>query len=126
MQRVAKSPDLMDETIRKNIIKFREETKLSQAQVADLSGVPMNNLSRYERGENAVPASVIPLLAQVFGRDPGDFYKSTPGPPPDDAELDVYFLRVRPGRDEDTQVTAEIRAAIARGNEKLRKAKHKK
>jgi transcriptional regulator with XRE-family HTH domain len=126
MRNVAKSPDPMDETIRRNIVKFREETKLSQAQVADLSGVPMGNLSRYERGENAVPASVIPLLAQVFGRDPGDFYRRDPGPPPDDAELDVYFLRVRPGRDEDAAVAAEIRAAIARGNEKLRGRKHKK
>jgi hypothetical protein len=37
---VAKALDPTDETIRKNLIRFREETKLSQAQVSDLSGVP--------------------------------------------------------------------------------------
>ncbi len=116
----------VDEVIRKNLERFRAEAGLSQAQVADLSGVPMTNLSRYERGENTIPAGILPALASVFGRTPGDFYLEDPGPPPPDSELDVFFLRTRPGREVDEKVLAEVRAALRRGNDLIRKQKGKR
>lgn len=120
MQDVASAPDPTDETIRKNLVRFRKEAGLSQAEVADLSGVPMNNLSRYERGENGIPSSILPQLARVFGREPGDFFRADPGPPPSQGDLDVYFLRTRPGIAVGDDITAEVLAGLARGN-----AKHK-
>lgn len=123
---MAKALDPVDERIRKNLVRFREECGLSQAQLADLSGVPMNNLSRYERGENAVPASVIDLLSAVFGRKPGDFYENEPGPAPKPEERNVFFLRTWPGVEIDDKVAAEVREAIASANAKVRARKHRK
>ncbi|MGN6107078.1 MAG: helix-turn-helix domain-containing protein [Kofleriaceae bacterium] len=92
-------PDLdqIEELIRKNLILFREQANLSQAQLADLSGVPMANLGRYERGDNAVPASTLGALSHVFGRSVADFYQENPPPPPPEDDLPPVFYRVRPG-----------------------------
>lgn len=122
---MAKALDPVDERIRKNLIRFREECGLSQAQLADLSGVPMNNLSRYERGENTPPPSAIEMVAVVVGRDPGDFFKSDP-PPAKPDERNVFFLRTWPGVDVDDKVAAEVRDAIAAANAKIRARRHRK
>lgn len=126
---VAKGSKLLDpveEIIRANVLRFREESGLSQAQVADISGVPMNNFSRYERGDHPFPASVIVQLSAVFGRPVGDFYASDPGPPPKVDDLDVFFLRTRPGREIDEKIAAEVREALAAANARARGRRPKK
>ena len=42
LRSMAKAADPRDELVRTNLIKFREDASLSQAQLGDLSGVPVD------------------------------------------------------------------------------------
>lgn len=90
-----------EEKIRRNLVRFVEESGYSQVQVADLAGMPQATLRRYMIGENAIPADVLEPLAAVFGRNEGDFFQDNPPPAPknlqDIDEVSPLFLKSRPG-----------------------------
>lgn len=117
---MGKTRDPQEETIQKNLAKFREEAELSQAQAADLSGVPLDNLRRYEKGASGVPATVLKMLADVYGHRVDDFYAIDP-PKADRAEAPVFFLRTFPGAEVDAEVYRDLIKAIEDGNMRQRK-----
>jgi len=47
--------------------RLRESRRLSQRELADLIGVRVMQVNRYERGENLPSAVTLPSLARVFG-----------------------------------------------------------
>lgn len=98
LQTVTKPKDLepIDDLMRRNLVRFIDESGYSQLQVADMAGIPQANLGRYCRGENAVPANILPVLATVFGRTVSDFFASEP-PPGDIESAPPVFLKRRPG-----------------------------
>ncbi len=105
----------MEERIRRNLIKFTEQSGYSANQVADLAGVPQATLGRYIRGENSVSVEYLKPLADVFGRKVDDFYEKDPPPPPDDIELQrPAFLRARPGVNLTEEDLAEFDAFLER------------
>ena len=117
---MGKTRDPQEEVIRRNLARFRDEAELSQAQAADLSGVPLDNLRRYEKGDSGVPATVLKLLADVYGHRVDDFYAVEP-PKGDRAEVPVYFLRTFPGADIDEEVYRDVAKAIEDANARQRK-----
>lgn len=108
--------DPIEERIRQNLIRFREEAKLSVAKASDLSGVPDANLRRYEDGTSGPPAAALKQLADAYGHDIGHFYVTEPPP----ADLDArphYFLRVRPDADYTPELYAELQEVVDKINE---------
>lgn len=117
-------PDL--EIVRTNLERFRKEAGLSQADAADLAGVPLDNLRRYENGAvTAIPGNVLRQLALAYGHAMDDFYLESP-PQARLGEAPIYFLKTRPGAEVDADVDAEIRRAIESANKKVRGKKAKK
>lgn len=121
MQRMAKVHDPIDQRLRENLQKFIAESGYTQNQVADLSGVPQANLSRYLRGENAIPANVLPLLAEALGRDPGDFYAAAP-PPANIEDAAPVLFKARPG----VELTEEEAREIEELRERMKARRAKK
>lgn len=82
------------ELIRRNLERFREELGLSQIELARLSGVSLNSLRRYERGETMPQLDALVLLAPALGRDVTDFHLEEP-PPPKEHLRPAFVLSVR-------------------------------
>jgi len=119
-----RDPEDPDDLIcRRNMVSFRDEAGLSQADAADISGVAIDNLRRYESGKTStVPGPVIARLAKAYGHAAEDFYSANPPK----ANLDgrpVYFLRTRPGAVIDEKVHAEVLAVIDKANRETGKRK---
>ena len=124
MKAMAKAPDPLEEIVRKNIIAFREGAGFSQAEAADLSGVPVYNLSRYERGESkSIPATVLHQLAEVYGRKLEDFYDPDPPPPAKVEDQPAIFLRTRPAVEIDQEIYQAVVRAVREANATLRSKK---
>ncbi len=124
MSNVSKSKESLaplEEVMRRNLEKFREESGLSQAQIAEMSGVPTANYARYERGDNAIPAHVLKPIADALGRSTDDFYLTSPPPPR--TEPPVFFLRTRPGIEIDQAVYERLLAELDRANREIRPKK---
>src|SRR5690606_18192564 len=122
----AKAVDPRDEIVRRNLIKFREDADLSQAQAGDLSGVPVDAIRRYETGVTAtVPGTVLSELAKLYGHSVDDFFMSNP-PKPKLDEAPVLFLRSRPGVDIDLDVYKKIQKLIDEANAEMRGKKGKR
>ena len=51
MKSTQMADDPVDALVRKNLIRFREEADMSQADAAAASGVDVANIRRYEKGE---------------------------------------------------------------------------
>lgn len=123
---MTKAADTEAELVRSNLVKFREEAELSQAEAADLSGVALDNLRRYETGTTTtIPGVVLRGLALAYGHAMEDFYLEEP-PPARLGEAPVFFLRTRPGVDIDQDIYDEIRVAIDNANKKVRGKKPRK
>lgn len=122
---MGKTRDLQEETILNNLKRFREEVELSQAQAADLSGVPLDNLRRYEKGDSGVPATVLKQLADVYGHKVDDFYRDDP-PKADRAEVPAYFLRTFPGMELDPDLHRKVLRFISEVNAEARSRKPKR
>lgn len=117
---MAKAPDPRDELVRRNMIRFREEAELSQAQVGDLTGVPVDAIRRYETGTTAtVPGTVLSELAKLYGRSMDDFFATNP-PKGKPDEAPVLWLRSRPGAEVDQVLYDKIKALIDDANDKMR------
>lgn len=123
---MAKPTDPMDEIVRANLIKFRDEAKLSQADAADIAGVALDNLRRYENGTTAtVPGTVLSALARSYGHAVDDFFSPTP-PPAKLDERPIFFLRTRPGAEIDPKTYRELQDLIDKANKDARKKTAKK
>lgn len=123
---MAKAPDPRDELVRKNMARFREEAKLSQAQAGDLSGIAVDAIRRYETGvTETVPGKALSDLARVYGRSVDDFFMTNP-PKPKLDEAPVLFLRSRPGAEIDQETFEKIQQMIDDANAKHRGKKGKK
>lgn len=125
MLAVAKRLDPVAETIRVNLVKFREEAGLSQADAANESGVPVDNLRRYERGGAGVDALVLKLLADAYGHQVDDFYMENP-PPAKLDERPVFFLRTRGGIEVDEAVYRDLVEQVQAANQRLRESKRRR
>lgn len=51
----------------------REEKGLTQAELAEKSGLPQSHISRLERGKHSPSRVTIEKIARALGRDVGDF-----------------------------------------------------
>lgn len=123
---MAKAADPRDELVRANMVKFREESELSQAQVGDLTGIPVDAIRRYETGvTQTVPGTVLSELAKLFGRSMDDFFSTNP-PKAKMDEAPVLFLRTRPGAEIDMDLFKKIQDMINDANTKMRGKKGKK
>ncbi len=123
MQDMAAPKDPNDEIFRRNLVGFRDDANLSQADAAELSGVAIDNLRRYESGKTAkVPSDVLSKLAKVYGHTVEDFYLPNP-PKAKLEERPVFFLRTLPGAKIDQKVFAELLAVIEKANRDTRKTK---
>lgn len=112
----AKAVDPRDEIVRRNLVKFREDADLSQAQAGDLSGVPVDAIRRYETGTTAtVPGTVLSELSKLYGHSVDDFFMTNP-PKPKLDEAPVLFLRSRPGAKVDIKVYEKIQRLIDEAN----------
>ena len=109
---MAKAADPRDELVRRNMVRFREEADLSQAELGDLSGVPVDAIRRYETGvTQTVPGTVLSELARVYGRSMDDFFATNP-PKVKIEEAPALFLRTRPGAKIDLDVYKKVQAMI--------------
>jgi transcriptional regulator with XRE-family HTH domain len=64
--------------ISKNLRKIREKnTQYTQKDVAELLGIKQNTYSTWESGESDVKSEYIPKLAEIFGSDIKDFFKTS-------------------------------------------------
>ena len=116
---MARSLDPLDEIVRVNLKRFREEVDLSQSEAAELSGVPIDNLRRYESGVTAnVPGVVLYQLANVYGHTVDDFHQVDP-PRAKREDLPMFFLRVRPGVQVDHETRSRLQKVIDDANEAL-------
>lgn len=114
----------MEERIRVNLCRFIEESGMSQVAIADLAGITQASLSRYTRGENAIPADALKPLADAVGRLVDDFFQRDPSQPSPD-RVRNFFLRTRPGVEPTEQDLQEFDEYVARA-EKRRAAKLQK
>lgn len=125
LQAVAKAPDPMDETVKQNLVKFREEAGLTQAEAAELSGVPVDSLRRYENGGTRnVPGTSLAALAKTYGHSVDDFFMDAP-PPARLDEAPTIFLRTRPGVDIPVDKLRALQEQVDRINRELRHRRKK-
>lgn len=119
-------PDPLDKIVRANLKGFRAETGQTQAESAELSGVSLDNLRRYESGETAkVPGTVLQRLAQVYGHPIGDFFLTDP-PPGQVDEAPAIFLRTRPGVEVDEGIMNRLQKIIDDANKEARAKRKRK
>lgn len=111
-----------DENIRRNLVRFRDEAKLSIEQVIGMTGLP---IAGYEAGLELVPGTALLELAKVYGHAPGDFELVSP-PKGKPEEAPGIFLRTRPGVELDVDEYNAIQAIIDKANARLREKKKPK
>lgn len=125
MAKPPKAPEPVEELIKANLLKFREEAGLSQSEAAELSGVVIDNLRRYETGSTrSVPAAALAALAKVYGHSVDDFFQEEP-PPARLDEAPTIFLRIRPGSDVPSEKLRQLQSEVDRVNREIR-ARRKK
>ncbi len=107
-----------EERTRANLCAFIEQSGYTPTQVADLSGVPQANLSRYMLGKSAIPLDALTELARALGRDSiRDFTISDPPRQRNKAELarDLPLVaKARPGFEPTEEDIGELRIALER------------
>jgi transcriptional regulator with XRE-family HTH domain len=78
-------PDGSDDLIVQNLVKFREELGLSQRQLADRIGMPLDTYRKHENGTRGIKPWVLKQLADQLGHLVDHFY--LPDPPPHDPDM---------------------------------------
>lgn len=111
MPRPPKSDDerARDALVRKNLRKFREESGLSQVELALLADIKPNTYPEWEREKSrrAPKADALKRLADALGRKIDDFYSEEP-PPVDRTKISpvVRYMRARGPAQYDPEVQA--------------------
>ena len=123
---MAKPLDPRDEIVRRNLVRFREEAELSQAQAGDLSGVPVDAIRRYESGTTAtVPGTVLSELARIYGHSVDDFFMTNP-PKAKLDEAPGLERRNKTGAEIDVDTYRKIQDMIDKANTEQRGKKGKR
>lgn len=122
-------PKVMDpDEIRllENLVKFRKAAGLSQDQAALASGVPVDNLRRYENQVNVPGPMALKALCEIYGHTVDDAYMVDP-PPPRDSIKPTFLLKLMPGaEDVDPELYKRLAAMVAKANEEMRDLRAKK
>lgn len=67
----------MDTVFTKNLKKFRQQKSYTQEQVAEILGVSVHSVSRWERGTTLPDITLLPELAKLYCVTADDFFKET-------------------------------------------------
>lgn len=95
---------------------------MTTEQAAQTSGVPVDNLRRYESGKSGVPSDVLRKLALIYGHAMDDFFLSAP-PKAKLSERPAFHLTVLPGAEVDPKRHREIQDMIDKANAEMRSRK---
>jgi len=117
--------DPQEEILIKNLRRFREEAGLTQDEAALASGVPIDNIRRYENG-GSVPGT-LPLrsLAEVYGHSMDDFFLDKP-PAANLSNRPMFLLRTMPGVEVNPELLAQVKAVLDKVNSEARELAAKK
>lgn len=87
----------MEEKIRANIKKFREELGRSQKALGKMIGKSESAIQGYESGKTDIPLSALVLIAEAFGVTVGELAdgKQKPQPTKQPVELRIYIQEER-------------------------------
>lgn len=106
-------------TIRRNLVRFREQAGYDQFAAATAAGLTYETLNAYETGTAEIPGAVLRQLATPYGRRPGHFFEADP-PAPDLSEVPAVRVVVRPGVQLSVEDRAQLDAAVAAVNARHR------
>jgi transcriptional regulator with XRE-family HTH domain len=124
--RMAKARDPQEILLLTNLVRFRKEAGLSQEQASVASGVPIDNLRRYENQVNVPNPIALKALCEVYGHTVDDAYLEDP-PPARESLRPTFLLKLMPGvEDVDPELLREAQAVVAKLNEKQREIRAKK
>jgi transcriptional regulator with XRE-family HTH domain len=116
------------ELVRTNLVRFREEIGLSQADVADRASMKVDTLRRYEQGTRQMDAVTMRHLASALGHLVDHFFLKEP-PPYDEALVPRVMYRLAPGMKLDEDLERRVREAVESVNreqvERLKKGKRR-
>jgi transcriptional regulator with XRE-family HTH domain len=121
-QDMAKTRDPSNDLVAKNLKAFRAESGLTTEQAAQMSGVSVDNLRRYERGDSGVPADALRALAAIYGHAMDDFYVEKP-PKADLAGRPQFRLQTMPGMNISAKHHKELQDHIDKANAEIRSRK---
>jgi transcriptional regulator with XRE-family HTH domain len=84
--------------VRDRLVELMEQRRVNQAELARRLGTTQNWVSRRRRGESAILADELPVLAQALGVDPciflrGDADEASPSQPTVGQEVTAAMLR---------------------------------
>jgi transcriptional regulator with XRE-family HTH domain len=80
LQGMPPTRDPRNETVRRNLILFRGQAGLTQAELATLAGVPLDNVRKYENGRQGIKGPTLHSLAVAMRRRMDDFLDENPPP----------------------------------------------
>ncbi len=73
-RRSSRSPTLVDNYIGRRIQERRSECHMSQTKLGELVGLTFQQIQKFEKGINRVPASRLADIAAVLKAAPADFF----------------------------------------------------
>lgn len=111
--------------ITQNLVKFRNEAGLTQAQAAQAADVPIDTIRRLEQGTSLPDPLTMDSLARIYGHAAGDLMLSDP-PPARLEERPMFLLRTMPGMTIDHEAEQELEALIEEVNRKQREIRERK
>ena len=114
--------DPRSEIVIRNLRAFRAAVGMSQDDAATASGVPIDNLRRYESGAVMPPAHALLSLGEIYGHTVDDFLRAEP-PPPKLDDRPMVFFRALPGVVPDAELLAKVEKVISQANAEFRARK---
>jgi transcriptional regulator with XRE-family HTH domain len=112
----------MNDLVRKNLKKFRDEAGMTTEQAAQISKLSVDNIRRYESGKSGVPSEVLRRLAVIYGHSMDDFFLEAP-PKARLTERPVFHLMTMPGTEVDQKKFRELQDMIDKANAEMRPKK---
>lgn len=76
-----RAPDKVDAVIAAMLVTFRTMRKMSQAELGKAVGVTFQQIQKYEKAQNRIPASRLYYIAQVLEVSVADFFRPLPDAP---------------------------------------------
>jgi DNA-binding XRE family transcriptional regulator len=109
----------LDEIVRANLVRFREEAGIRQEAAAAAVGITRDGLAKMERGDRGLPKlGLLKQLANMYCRTVDDFYAPDPAPPNLDERTFIVPLALVDVPDD---VMEQARAALSSLNAILRR-----
>jgi transcriptional regulator with XRE-family HTH domain len=117
-----RSRDPRSEIVIRNLRSFRAAVGMSQDDAATASGVPIDNLRRYESGTVTPPAHALLSLGEIYGHTVEHFFQSEP-PQAKLEDRPMVFFRALPGVVPDAELMAKVEKVISQVNTEFRERK---